>query len=173
MTDDQARELFLTDLPLGEAAKQLRVRTQTLHDKWKSMFSPAEMKARRSRLHRKHKLGAANPSAGRTGEQAFHWKGGGPVPDGKGYVLVPKPDWFTGRPSSKYVFEHHVVYCGAHGLTEIPAGYDVHHRDGNKVNNVPENLELLLKPEHGRLHVPAGMKVGQQRRKFNDHPARE
>lgn len=42
------------------------------------------------------------------------------------------------------VWEHH------HGL--IPPGYDIHHRDGDKTNNALENLELLTKADHARLH---------------------
>lgn len=38
----------------------------------------------------------------------------------------------------------------------IPAGHDVHHRDGDKTNNVLDNLELLTKSEHGRRHGFAG-----------------
>jgi hypothetical protein len=34
----------------------------------------------------------------------------------------------------------------------IPAGYDVHHCDGDRTNNVMSNLALMPKPEHTRLH---------------------
>ena len=173
MTDEQAKALFETDLPLKEAAKLLKVRGQTLYNKWRSLYPAEQLRERRSRLCRQHKLGKRNPQAGRKGNQAAHWRGGKPVRDGKGYLLVAKPEWFTGRPASKYVYQHHVVYCAAHGLSEIPKGYVVHHRNGNKLDNSLENLELMTTDEHGRLHVPRGVKVGHQRRKFNDHPARE
>ena len=35
---------------------------------------------------------------------------------------------------------------------EIPKGYHVHHRDGNKANNDISNLALLKGTEHWRLH---------------------
>lgn len=35
---------------------------------------------------------------------------------------------------------------------EIPSGYDVHHKDGNKSNNKIENLELIDRHEHHVLH---------------------
>ena len=35
---------------------------------------------------------------------------------------------------------------------EIPQGYHVHHKDGNKDNNTMENFELLSNSEHSRRH---------------------
>ncbi len=31
----------------------------------------------------------------------------------------------------------------------------VHHKDGNRLNNEPENLEVMSKTEHGKTHYPA------------------
>ena len=39
-----------------------------------------------------------------------------------------------------------------HYFGEIPKGYDVHHKDGNKLNNEISNLELLSRSEHMRHH---------------------
>ena len=41
------------------------------------------------------------------------------------------------------IYEHRIVYEKHHG--PIPSGYDVHHRDGDKLNNDISNLELLSK----------------------------
>lgn len=38
----------------------------------------------------------------------------------------------------------------------IPKGYDIHHSDGCKTNNVLKNFELLTKSEHGQWHGFAG-----------------
>ena len=52
---------------------------------------------------------------------------------------------------------------------QIPDGWDVHHRDENKLNNNIENLECLPKAEHTRLYSPhnnqytKGRKRGEQR----------
>lgn len=35
---------------------------------------------------------------------------------------------------------------------EIPTGFEVHHIDRNKLNNSPENLQLLSSGEHQKLH---------------------
>lgn len=61
--------------------------------------------------------------------------------------------WVDGRE----VQEHRWVWEQANG--PIPPGYEVHHRNDNKLDNRIENLELLSKPEHGRLHYYQGGKL--------------
>lgn len=85
----------------------------------------------------------------------------------RGFALRPKPKplpaiVFKGR---KYTMRN----TGYYGATEgdrgllhrhmweavngpIPAGYDIHHKDENKTNNVLENFECLPKAEHTRLY---------------------
>ena len=36
---------------------------------------------------------------------------------------------------------------------DIPKGYDIHHKDGNKLNNKIENLEILSHSEHTKLYA--------------------
>lgn len=45
---------------------------------------------------------------------------------------------------------HSVVWFYCYG--EIPAGYDVHHKDLNPANNDISNLHMLTKAEHHSLH---------------------
>ena len=45
---------------------------------------------------------------------------------------------------------HRVVYEYFYG--EIPKGHSVHHADGNRSNNQPENLILLHRSQHIRTH---------------------
>src|SRR5258706_3308241 len=46
---------------------------------------------------------------------------------------------------------HRAVWESANG--SIPAGYEIHHRDGDTFNNVLENLECKLVSEHQRQHT--------------------
>jgi len=43
---------------------------------------------------------------------------------------------------------HHMVYKEHYG--DIPKDYEVHHKDGNKMNWCPENLEAVTRSEHMR-----------------------
>ena len=68
------------------------------------------------------------------------------------YILVVAPNWFKGkRYRNKYCFEHHLVW-EQYNKSPVPDGYIVHHKDGNKFNNNIENLELMTRAEHAKLH---------------------
>lgn len=45
---------------------------------------------------------------------------------------------------------HHVVW--EHHFGPIPEGHEIHHRDGDKTNNAPENLACLTLSGHAQLH---------------------
>lgn len=47
---------------------------------------------------------------------------------------------------------HRVVWEAFNG--EIPDGCHIHHRDGDRANNHPSNLELLTPDEHRKEHAP-------------------
>lgn len=52
----------------------------------------------------------------------------------------------------KVVFYHEAMWCKANGKL-IPSGYLVFHKDGDPLNNDPDNLELVEEnSEHGDLH---------------------
>ena len=80
--------------------------------------------------------GAGNPA----------WKGGR-VMHGDGYVMVKMPS----HPSAKkngYVLEHRLIMEQKLGRLLEPHE-TVHHRDGNRQNNDPANLELWV-GRHGK-----------------------
>lgn len=69
---------------------------------------------------------------------------------GAGYVLVFRP----GHPRADdkgYVLEHIVVAEGAIGRA-LRGGEVVHHANGQKDDNRPENLQVLSRAEHARVH---------------------
>lgn len=53
-------------------------------------------------------------------------------------------------PGIKYVALARVVYKKYHG--KIPKGYDIHHIDGDRLNDEPDNLVALSHEEHIILH---------------------
>jgi|ERR1700723_795304 len=52
---------------------------------------------------------------------------------------------------------HLAVYRAHHGA--IPKGHDVHHKDENKANFSPDNLEALTRRDHLKRHRPRGWKA--------------
>lgn len=85
----------------------------------------------------------------RKGASAANWKGGRSFHK-VGYVRLRIPD--HPRACHGYVLEHIVIAEQMLGRplhdTEV-----VHHRDHNKSNNSPENLEILTESEHKSLHM--------------------
>lgn len=77
----------------------------------------------------------------------------------------------------KETFIHQGVARKYHG--EIPEGYLVHHKDENKHNNYPDNLEIMSFSEHSTMHSKKHMSENEEARnrlanthieRFNNDP---
>jgi hypothetical protein len=79
-----------------------------------------------------------------TGSANGYWKGG-QTRHKAGYVMVLAPD-HPRATSGRYVFEHVLVMEQLLGRYLLP-GETVHHRNGVRDDNRPENLELWVKPQ--------------------------
>ena len=142
-----------TELTLQQIADTIGSTYKRVYRVWKTY--PNEFrKSRKVNSYRKSKLGDLNPMTGKRGTDHPNYKG--VVADGKGYLMVLKPTWYTGRKRSKHVFQHQVVVCEQLGLTQIDAGMCVHHCDHNPQNNNFDNLVLLSLDEHTQLHKELG-----------------
>lgn len=106
------------------------------------------------------KLGNLNPMKGKTGEKHHNYKG--IIEDGHGYLMILKPEWYTSRKNSKHIFYHHYIMCQYLGISEIPDGFVVHHIDQNPKNNDINNLQLMTREAHDKLHA--------ELRKCRDYP---
>jgi len=79
------------------------------------------------------------------------WKGGKFV-DSDGYVRLWYPEHHRAD-NNGYVYEHIVRAEVAFGVKVTPE-FHVHHKDGVKSNNEPDNLEVLPAADHHRSHDP-------------------
>jgi len=77
------------------------------------------------------------------GEKHPNWKGGRRKV--RGYVLILIPD--HQRANKGYVFEHIVVWEKAHGKP-VPKNHHIHHLNGVRDDNRPENLVVVSKFKH-------------------------
>lgn len=149
--EKDVHELFLgTDWTLQQIADHLRITYKKVWGIVARSFTVEERKGRKVQSYSRSKMGELNPMHGKTG--AAHHNYCGVIEDGHGYLMVLKPDWYTGRKGSNHVFQHTVVTCEALGLTELPQGFIVHHIDGDKKNNELSNLSLMTIAAHARTH---------------------
>ena len=140
----------ITLASLHDIAAETGVSLKRVRNIIETRFSTEFRSKRNAKLYSESKIGSNNPMFGKNGEMHHNYKG--VLSDGQGYLMMLKPDWYTGRKGSNHVFLHNVVICEHLGLTEIPKGFCVHHIDGNKTNNDISNLCLLTTGAHSKLH---------------------
>lgn len=92
---------------------------------------------------------------GRMAEQAANWRGGRNA-TAAGYIKVYASDHPAAHGGS--VFEHRLVMERIIGRYLEPDEV-VHHLDGNRQNNAPENLSLLKRGEHVSGHFKVSHEV--------------
>lgn len=89
---------------------------------------------------------------GRFGEQAARWTGGKTIVNN--YVAIYAPEHPRGG-TTKRVFEHILVAEKTLGRY-LEKDEVVHHINGDKQDNRPENLEVCKRSEHVHHHFTAG-----------------
>lgn len=69
----------------------------------------------------------------------------------QGYVKIRVGKTHPLADTNGYTYEHLLVWCAA-GNSRPGPGFLLHHKDEDRANNKYDNLELLSKKEHNRLH---------------------
>ena len=162
---EEIRELAAQGWCLRELAKKFGCSRQCMCDRMREAGIP--------RLPPWSQPGSRNPA----------WKGGRHI-DADGYILIHQPD-HPYATAGGYVREHRLVMEAMIGRY-LERDEVVHHRDGNKQNNDPSNLELFphngdhLKAEltgrvpkwshEGKQRIREGIRQSAARRRASSHP---
>lgn len=105
-------------------------------------------------------LGNENPNYNNRGSKNPLWKSDRKISN-YGYVLIRKEDHPFNNIDG-FVFEHRLVAekyflndknsVWINGQQYLSPDYIVHHKDHNRQNNSPDNLEIMTESEHQQLH---------------------
>lgn len=160
-TEEQL-EIIRQDFHSDLTGKQVAVKfksdyTRSIKPLWLSMFGAELLHARFRRNCAASKLGNNNPMTGRTGTKHHNHKSS--YITSSGYRMVDVPDWWEGSTKASKYLEHIINGCEKYGLTRPTKGYVFHHIDEDKLNNLPDNLQMLSIAEHMALHKNATRKV--------------
>lgn len=75
-----------------------------------------------------------------------------------GYYIIYKPHYPYSNPRNGYVREHrYIMYIYLSILNNKVTyieGFDVHHKNGNIKDNRIQNLELIIRSDHSKIHNP-------------------
>lgn len=126
---------------------------------------PEKIKAARKRYRDKKKAEKFGPESLKTdlrGKHGNHATGAdhGNWNDGRwlspqGYVGIRVPEGHHLRMANGYAYEHQLVMEKKLGRRLLP-GELVHHENGVRSDNHPDNLELTTRSDHARDHVEHG-----------------
>jgi hypothetical protein len=135
--EDIAELYWHREMTVNEIANELGIPSGTLSDKLKKSDFP--IRTRREYVQLMKRKGRLNSTW--TGSQSITWKGG-MYNDGHGYIMV--------LTENGYMRRSHLVWEQSRGR-KLPDGWVVHHINGIKDDDRPENLAAYPPLKHVHL----------------------
>jgi hypothetical protein len=145
---------------MAEVARMTKQTHATVSAIVRETVPPDQLKILKVANYSKSKMGAKNPMFGVKKQVEAILR--------RGYRYL----WVGGE--EEYAPEHRLVLMRALGLTEWPAGWEIHHIDSDKTNNSLDNLAIVTKVGHQRLHSQKLQKLyAWERREFGTSQLKE
>lgn len=110
-------------------------------------LAPDVYKQEKRLRYSRSKVGANNPMLGKYGRLHHRYKG----------EVFTKDGYLQVKHRGSYVLVHRLVMAEMLGVAAIPDHLDVHHIDGVKTNNDPDNLAIVTRGGHRQLHASTSL----------------
>jgi len=155
ITSEELYKLYWNDhLSTEEIAEMFQVTSPTIWQLMKRAEIPCRTMSESIKLASDKGRWQQNQ---RKGSEHPNWKGGRQI-NSSGYVLVYAPNHHRAYKYGKgktcgYTLEHILVWEEYHQKT-LPESWHIHHLNGIKTDNRPENLQALPRKSHYQL-IPA------------------
>lgn len=122
------------------------INVSTLYKRMEKLGIPRRSKSQAMKLaYQKNRQKVHLPPTGK-GSNSPSWKGGR-WKTAKGYSVIYCPGHHHAHCRGKYVLEHILIWEKAHDQ-QLPKGWVVHHLNGIKDDNRPENLAAMPRKKH-------------------------
>jgi len=152
---DMLYDMYLSEMSILDISKETNIGSYAITKAFEKYGYKIRTKKEAYEVARKQ--GKIGGSRGKL-DKANNWKGGRII-DTHGYIHLKIPD-HPRATANGYVREHLVIW-EEHHKKELPKGWHIHHINGNKSDNRPENLLALSSRKHSLIIPELSKRIGE------------